>query len=104
MAKKKANGTPRQEEMPGVSMAIKEIEDAALDYAEGRDERMQATEREVELKTALITAMHKHEKTEYKRGRISVELKVEKEKVKVRIKDEEVSVDVAADKKDEAVQ
>lgn len=105
MAKKKASANgkskkiPRQEALPGMeNAAIKEIENAALDYVEGRDERMAATEKEVELKSALIAAMHKHEKTEYKRGRISVKLVVEKEKVKVRVLDEEEVAKQAAKK------
>lgn len=88
-ATKKAKKLPKQEQLPGVeNAAIKEIEDAALEYAEGRDERMEATRVEVERKQKLIDAMHAAKKTEYKRGNISITLVTEKESVKVKIKDE----------------
>ena len=85
----RAKKIERQEQLPGVeNAAIKEIEDAALDYAEGRDARMEATKKEVDLKKRIIDAMHAAKKTEYKRGDIEVKLTVEKEKVKVRVKKE----------------
>ena len=81
----------RQTPLPGMEDAVmQEIESAALDYADGRDERMAATENEVHLKEKIIAVMHKHGKTDYKHGKIEVHLKVEKETVKVKIhKDEE---------------
>jgi hypothetical protein len=54
--------------------AISELNQAALDYAEGRDERMEMTKREVELKTKLIALMHKHGKTTYVYEEIEIEL------------------------------
>lgn len=88
MAKK--SKIARQETLPTMSDAkITAIENAALNYVEGRDERMEATTREVELKEKLIEVMHKHEKTEYRRGKISVRLVVEKESVKVKVSDDE---------------
>ncbi len=82
----RAKKIARQEQLPGVeNSAIKEIEDAALEYAEGRDERMAATRVEVERKTKLIDAMHAANKTEYKRDGIEIKLTVEKEKVRVKI-------------------
>lgn len=75
---------------------IKEIETAALAYAEGRDARMAATEEEVRLKGQIIDAMHKHDKKEYRRGNIYIKLLIEKEKVKVKIKDEVVDERQAA--------
>lgn len=86
----KAKKIERQEQLPGVeNAAIKAIEDAAMDYAEGRDARMEATKKEVELKQRIIDAMHSAKKTEYKRGDIEVKLTVEKEKVRVRVKKDE---------------
>lgn len=88
-APKKQKNLPKQEQLPGVeNAAIKEIEDAAIEYAEGRDERMEATRVEVERKQRLIEAMHKAKKTEYRRGNIDIKLVTEKESVKVKIKDE----------------
>lgn len=71
--------------------AITELNQAALDYAEGRDERMEMTKQEVELKTKLIALMHKHGKTVYKYEDIEIELVPEGEKVKVRIKKDKES-------------
>ena len=92
---KKTNGAAkkkiaRQDDLPGMEdLRIKEIEEAALSYIEGRDARMEATTEEVALKETLIAMMHKHEKTEYRRGRISVRLVVEKETVKVKLQTED---------------
>lgn len=66
-AKKKAPGkrarTPR---LPGTEdAAIADIEKAAEDYEDTRDERMALTELEVEKKATLLKAMDKHKKTEY---------------------------------------
>ena len=80
----------RQDDLPGMEdREIKALHDAALDYAEIRDERQALTLREVELKTKLIDLMHQHKKTEYQKGNISISLVVEKEKVRVRVKKEE---------------
>ena len=88
-APKKAKKLPRQDSLPGMKdTKIAAIEKLALDYAELRDERMAVGQQEVEVKEALIKAMHKAGKTEYKRNGISVLLTVEKEKIKVRVKDE----------------
>jgi hypothetical protein len=88
----KVNKIARQDALPGMDVGIKEIEDAALDYREGRDERMAATEVEVTRKQALIAVMHKHGKQSYLRRIgdkvLKVELKVEKESVKVALKDQ----------------
>ncbi len=82
----RAKKIERQEQLPGVeNREIKELEDLALDYAEGRDERMAATRKEVELKQNLIAAMHAAKKTEYKREGIEITLIVEKEKVRVKV-------------------
>jgi hypothetical protein len=72
--------------LPGMAdAAITELNQAALDYAEGRDERMEMTKREVELKTRLIGLLHKHGKTKYVYEDIEIELIPEGEKVRVRI-------------------
>lgn len=66
-SKKKARGkrarTPR---LPGTEdAAIVEIEKAAEDYEDTRDERMRLTTLEVEKKEKLLEVMDKYEKTEY---------------------------------------
>jgi len=87
VAKKKI---PRQEALPGMeNTKITAIENAAMDYAEIRDERQELTLREVELKTKLLDLMHKAGKTEYKRNGISVKIVPEGENVKVRVKSED---------------
>jgi hypothetical protein len=81
---------PRQDVLPGVGDAkIAAIENAALDYAELRDERVALSAREVELKQKLMDLMHAKDITEYRRNGISVFLTVEKEGIKVRVKQEE---------------
>ncbi len=90
---------PRQDVLPGVGdEKIAAIENAAYDYAEGRDERQELTKKEVELKTRLLDLMHSKGLTEYKRNGISVKVLVEKEKVQVRVKEEgELDVEVSKD-------
>lgn len=86
MAKSTATKRAKQKELPGMEdRRIADLDQAALDYAEGRDERMEMTKKEVELKTALIGLMHKHSKKTYTYNGISVELVPEGEKVKVRV-------------------
>lgn len=86
-AKVQASKKKAQPRLPTMEdSAITELNQAALDYAEGRDERMEMTKREVELKTKLIALMHKHGKTTYVYEDIEIELVPEGEKVKVRIR------------------
>jgi hypothetical protein len=66
--------------------AISAIENAALDYAEIRDERQDLSKQEGELKQKLMDLMHKANKTEYKRNGIRVWIEVKEETVKVRVK------------------
>lgn len=86
-ASAKKTRIPRQTPLPGIGdEKIAAIENAALDYAEIRDERQLLTKREVETKGKLIDLMHAKKLTEYKRNGISVKLVVEEETVKVRVK------------------
>ena len=81
---------PRQEVLPGVGdVKIAAIENAALDYAEIRDQRQELTKKEVDLKQRLLELMHAKDITEYKRNGISVKVVLEQENVKVRVKDED---------------
>lgn len=78
---------PVQISIPGTEdAAIKEIEDAALDYADVRDQRQALTPIEVDKKARLLAVMHKWKKEKYHRGNITVNVTVEKEKAQVRIK------------------
>lgn len=91
---KKSNHKPvkkiaRQESLPGLEdRAIKAIDNAAMDYAEVRDQRQALTADESSLKAELLELLKKHKKTHYKHGKVEVTLVTEKENVKVRVKDE----------------
>lgn len=85
MAKKEKKPKPRQIDLIE-GRELKDIEDAALSYAENRDERMNALKEEVDLKKKLIDLMHKHKLNTYRHNGINIDLVAEKEKVKVKIK------------------
>lgn len=85
--KSKASKKPKDVALPGMEdSAIKPIEDAANEYVDVRDERMQLTESEVALKEKLLKLMHQHGKTVYKRGDIEIRVVPADETVKVRIR------------------
>lgn len=92
MAKKAATGRtkkprPEQVELPGTEdSAIAPLEKSAKRYAGIRDERMELNREEAALKSSLISLMHKHGKTEYRRHGIEIKLVPEAENVKVKIK------------------
>jgi len=87
---KAAKRIPRQDILPGVGdERIAAIENAALDYAEIRDQRQELTKKEVECKKRLLDLMHAKKLTVYKRNGISVKVEVEEETVKVRVKESE---------------
>src|SRR6476660_2511405 len=81
--------SPRQEALPGLEdRAIKAIDNAAMDYADIRDQRQALTAQESSLKTELLNLMHKHQKTHYKHGTVEINVVPEAETIKVRIKEE----------------
>jgi hypothetical protein len=89
---------PRQTSIPGIGdEKIAAIENAALDYAEIRDQRQELTKQEVDLKKKLLDLMHAKKLTEYKRNGISVKVVLEQENVKVRVKSEDELDDTPAD-------
>jgi hypothetical protein len=86
-AKAKIKASPRQVRLPGMEDAkINEIHEAALDYADVRDQRMELTEQESELKANLLKMMHKHHKDQYVYQNVSVSIVHEDETVKVKVK------------------
>ena len=86
---KAATKKAKQEDLPGMeNRQIPDLDEAAREYAEGRDERMEMTRKEVELKTNLIEMMHKHKKKTYIYDGIEIELVPEGEKVKVKVRKE----------------
>ena len=79
---------PRQDRLPGMADAkIAALHNAAMDYAEIRDQRQELTKSEVELKEKLIGLMHAHKKTVYDYNGVHIELIVEEETVKVKVRD-----------------
>ena len=78
---------PKQERLPGTGDAkLADLHQAALDYADIRDERQTLTTSEVELKGKLLDLMHKYKKSEYVYEDVAIKIVFEKEKVKVKIK------------------
>lgn len=106
MAKKQASVVdpvpaprPRAARLPGVDdSALVDLENAAVDYEECRDSRMEASVPEREAKARLIRVMKEYKKTHYQRGDLCIDLIVEKENVKVR----RVSRKKVADEDDDA--
>ena len=83
MAKEKKN---RQEALPGLeNRKIKALQDAAMDYADIRDQRVALTSQEVELKQKLIDLMHKHERETYVYQGVTITLVHEEESVRVKV-------------------
>jgi hypothetical protein len=83
----------KQDALPGMeNRKIKALQDAAMDYADIRDQRVALTAQEVELKQKLIELMHKHERETYTYSGVTITLVHEEESVKVKVskpKDEE---------------
>ena len=78
---------PRQADLPGTEdRTIKALEDAAFQYAEIRDQRIDLNKSESDLKSTLLALMKKHGKKTYTRDGISIELVAEAETVKVKVR------------------
>jgi hypothetical protein len=76
----------KQEALPGMAdRKIKALQDAAMDYADIRDQRVALTAQEVELKEKLIDLMHKHERETYTYQGVTITLVHEEESVKVKV-------------------
>ena len=81
----------RQEDLPEMAdRKLKDLHEAALDYAEKRDERMALSVEEVELKQRLLKLMHKYKKEQYDFEGVHIEIVHEDETVKVRVKSAKV--------------
>jgi hypothetical protein len=84
--KQSAKKKGRQERLPGMKDAkLEALHNAALSYAEIRDQRQALTKQEVELKGSLLTLMHKHKKDHYEYNGVTIDLVAEQETVKVRV-------------------
>src|SRR6185312_14723044 len=99
-----AKKSVRQPRLPGMADAeLESLHEAALSYAEIRDQRQELTQQESELKGQLLSLMHKHRKDHYEYNGVVVDFVVEQETVKVRVKkhkdgDEESDVTVKVNK------
>ena len=81
-AKKKA----KQADLPGMeNREIKELNDAAEEYASIRDERQQLTVQEVGLKAKVLSLMHKRKMNDYVFNGIEIHVIMEEETVKVKV-------------------
>ena len=92
--KKKSAKKVRQKRLPGMQDSkLEALHNAALSYAEIRDQRQALTKQEVELKGSLLTLMHKSKKDHYEYNGVTVDLVMEQETVKVRVKKAKVDDD-----------
>jgi len=79
---KKAN----QKDLPGMeNRRISELHDAALEYAAIRDERMELSKKESDLKGELLSLMHKHKKNSYILEGVEIYIENSEETVKVKV-------------------
>ena len=84
---KKKRKNPR---LPGMEDAeIEELEDAAREYANLRDDRMNLLNSEVEMKEKLLDLMKRHKKEKYVHDGVEIKITHEKETIKVKIKKDE---------------
>ena len=64
---------------------VKELNEAALEYAEIRDQRQQLTLQEVGLKAKVLNLMHKRKMSDYVFEGIEIHVVLEEETVKVKV-------------------
>jgi hypothetical protein len=80
---------PRQTSLPGMeNRKIAELQRTALDYADVRDQRMELSKQESDLKKELLGMMHTHKMEHYEYGNVIVDVVHEEETVKVKVKAE----------------
>lgn len=85
---------PRPAALPGMEdHGIQPLDDVAQRYAEIRDERMELTKEEIELKAQARKLMHKYEKNIYRHNGIEIRLVQGEEDVKVKVRKVEDAAD-----------
>ena len=76
----------KQADLPGMeNREVKELNEAALEYAEIRDQRQQLTLQEVGLKAKVLNLMHKRKMSDYVFEGIEIHVVLEEETVKVKV-------------------
>ena len=76
----------KQADLPGMeNREVKELNEAALEYAEIRDQRQQLTLQEVGLKAKVLNLMHKWKMSDYVFEGIEIHVVLEEETVKVKV-------------------
>jgi hypothetical protein len=85
MAKAKSKRA-KQENLPGMEQReIRALQNAAHEYAEVRDQRMELTADEVKLKGKLLGLMKENKLEKYKYQDVEIRVVHEEETIKVRI-------------------
>jgi hypothetical protein len=79
--------TPRARDLPGMEhRAIVELEDAAAEYADIRDQRMALTKSENELKGRMLGLMDTFKRTEYRRDGLEITVEPGEKSIHVKVK------------------
>jgi hypothetical protein len=76
----------KQDRIPGIENKLQDLHDAALSYADKRDERQACLLEEVALKQTLLGMMKKHKLEHYEYEDVNIDIVHEEETVKVRVK------------------
>ncbi len=77
---------PKTQRLPGMEDAkLADLESAAREYAEVRDDRIELNQREADLKAKLLGLMKKHRRETYVCDDVEINVVHEVETVKVRI-------------------
>lgn len=84
---------PRQQELIP-NREIVELKKLALDYVDVRDERMGLTEREVDLKSKILSEMHKHKLETYRSNGVEIRVVKEEEKLKVKVSEKKEAEEI----------
>jgi hypothetical protein len=77
----------KQGDLPGMeNRKLKDLHEAAMDYADVRDRRQELNKEEVELKSKLLRLMKQHKMEKYEYEDVSIWIEIEEETVKVRVR------------------
>jgi hypothetical protein len=79
---------PKEQRLPGTDGGIPELETLSYEYAAIRDQRMALLKQEVDLKTKILSEMHKNSLMVYKYQDLQLEIIPGEEKIKVVVEKE----------------